>query len=202
MWKKGNVMNRRLTLAQYRGIDLFFFSVMLVISETVITLAATRWFPDQLYTVSVTAALTMIVMMRWGPWCAVHALLGGLVFCVASGAGARQYAVYCVGNLMGLACLPVLRAIGGERVRKDVLLSLLTALLTQLLMQLGRGVLAVLAMGASSAQFFAFFTTDALSDLFSMVIIWIARRLDGMFENQVNYLLRIQKGEDERSGFS
>ena len=132
-------MNRRLSLAQYRGIDLFFFAVMLAISETLVTVAASRWFPDQLYTVSVTAALTAIVMMRWGPWCAIHAVLGGLVFCLASGASARQYFVYCAGNLAGLGSLLLLRAFGGERIRGDVLLSLLMALLTQLLMQLGRG---------------------------------------------------------------
>ena len=195
-------MNRQMSLQQYRAIDLGLFAVMLAISETVITLAATRWFPDQLYTVSVTAAITAIVLMRWGPWAAIHAVFGGFVFCLASGATTPQYLIYCAGNLMGLLSLLLIRAFGGERIRADVLLSLLFALVTQLLMQLGRGVMAALVLKASAGQVFAFFTTDALSDLFSMVIIWIVRRLDGMFEDQVNFLLRTQKArEDERSGF-
>ena len=70
-------MNRRLSLKQYRNLDLFFFAVMLCISETLIVNAAIRWYPDQLYTVSVSAAITAIVMMRWGGLAAIHAVLGG-----------------------------------------------------------------------------------------------------------------------------
>ena len=32
--------------------------------------------------------------------------------------------------------------------------------------------------------------------LFTGVILWIARRLDGIFENQKHYLLRIHKTEN------
>ena len=195
-------MNRRMSLKQYRGLDLFFFALMLVISETVIVLAATRWFPGQLYTVSVTAAITAIVLMRWGPWAGIHAAVGGFVYCLVSGAEGSQYIIYCIGNLLSLLALLPLRLMGGERIRGDALYSMGFALCVQLLMQLGRAIVAMLLLRAAVGQALAFFTTDALSDLFSMVIVWIARRLDGMFENQVNYLLRIQKqGEDERSGF-
>ena len=195
-------MNRRMSLKQYRGLDLFFFALMLVISETVIVLAATRWFPGQLYTVSVTAAITAIVLMRWGPWAGIHAAVGGFVYCLVSGAAGSQYIIYCIGNLLSLLALLPLRLMGSERIRGDALYSMGFALCVQLLMQLGRAVAAMLLLRAAVGQALAFFTTDALSDLFSMVIVWIARRLDGMFENQVNYLLRIQKqGEDERSGF-
>ena len=38
--------------------------------------------------------------------------------------------------------------------------------------------------------------------LFTLVLIWIARRLDGIFEDQKHYLLRVHEQEqEERGGF-
>ena len=91
-------VNRHMTLKQYRNLDLFLFAVMLIISESLIVNAAIRWFPDQLYTVSVCAAIVSIVLMRWGPWAAVHAVLGGLVYCFWAGGTPKQYLIYMVGK--------------------------------------------------------------------------------------------------------
>lgn len=194
-------MKRQLTFAEYRGIDLCLFAAMLVFSEFIITTAATRWFPGQPFTVSVTAAICAIVMMRWGFWAGIHAVVGGLVFCMVSGATARQYLVYCVGNLAGLGAIAYLRIVGKERIRKDKLLSMLTGVVTLLLMQLGRAMMA-LALGSELSTCVGFFTTDALSGLFAMVIIYIVRNLDGIFEDQKLYLIRLQKqNEKEKGGF-
>ena len=153
-------MNRRFSFQQYRTIDLILFAVMLVFSEAVIVTAARFWFPDQLYTVSVVAALTAIVMMRWGPWAAIHAVLGGAVFCFVSGATAGQFVIYCIGNLGSLAGLLLIRLWGKEAIREDVFRSLAFAIATQLCMQLGRGLVA-LAMGHELSRCVGFITTDA-----------------------------------------
>lgn len=192
-------MKRQLSFQQYRAIDLAMLAALLFITETLIVKAARWWFPDQLYTVSVVGALTAIVLMRWGPWAGIHALLGGAVFCLASRGSARQLIIYCVGNLFSLFMLLPLKALGGERIRLDPVLSVLFGLLTLLLMQLGRA-LTALALGTELQTCLGFFTTDALSLLFTGVIVWIARRLDGIFENQKHYLLRIHK-EEEKGGF-
>ena len=76
-------MNRSFSFKQYRGIDLTLFALILCVTEMLIVNAARFWFADQLYTVSAVAAVTAIVLMRWGPWAAIHAVLGGLVFCLA-----------------------------------------------------------------------------------------------------------------------
>ena len=192
-------MNRQLSFQQYRTIDLTLFAVMLCISETVIVTAATRWFSDQLYTVSVVAAVVSIVLMRWGPWAAIHAFLGGFVFCFLSRGTATQYIIYCIGNLFSLLSLLLLRAFGKERIRTDSFLAVGFALCTQLEMQLGRALVA-LAMGTELARCVGFVTTDVLSGLFTALIVWIARRLDGIFEDQKHYLLRVN-GEEEKGGF-
>ena len=193
-------MKRQLSFQQYRAIDLAMLAALLCVTETLIVKAATWWFADQLYTVSVVGALTAIVLMRWGPWAAIHAVLGGAVFCLASHGNMRQLLVYCLGNLFSLLALVPLKFLGGERIRLDSILSVCFGVGTLLLMQLGRAVTA-LVLGTDFQTCLGFFTTDALSLLFTGLIIWIARRLDGIFENQRHYLLRIHNTEEEKGGF-
>ena len=193
-------MKRQLSFQQYRAIDLAMLAALLCVTETLIVKAATWWFADQLYTVSVVGALTAIVLMRWGPWAAIHAMLGGAVFCLASHGNMRQLLVYCLGNLFSLLALVPLKFLGGERIRLDSILSVCFGVCTLLLMQLGRA-LTALVLGTDFQTCLGFFTTDALSLLFTGLIIWIARRLDGIFENQRHYLLRIHNTEEEKGGF-
>ena len=193
-------MKRQFSFQQYRAIDLAMFAALLCITETMIVKAATWWFPDQLYTVSVVGAVTAIVLMRWGPWAAVHAVLGGAVFCFASHGSAKQLLIYCAGNLFSLLMLLPLKYLGGERIRLDGILSVLFGVCTLLLMQLGRALVAFV-LGTEFQTCLGFFTTDALSLLFTGLILWVARRLDGIFENQRHYLLRIHNTEEEKGGF-
>ena len=59
-------MNKQITLAQYRTVDLTIMAVLMTASQVVIQAAATLWFPEQLYIVSPVAAVVTLVMMRWG----------------------------------------------------------------------------------------------------------------------------------------
>ena len=190
-------MARQRSLGEYRAIDLGCFVLMTALFEPVLHFAATRLFPAEPYTVSVTAAITAIVMMRWGPWAAVHAAFGGVLACLLSKARWDQYLIYGAGNLLSLAALLLLKAWGKEETRKDVLRSIGFALMTALLMQLGRAILA-LALGNDWRICLGFFTTGVITDLFTVVIVWISRRLDGIFEDQIHYLLRIQKEPQNR----
>ena len=194
-------MKHQLTLSQYRNVDLSLFAVILTVFEWLIATAATRWFPGELYTVSAVGAVCSIVLMRWGGWAAIHAVLGGVVFCIACGGTGRQLAIYAIGNLGCLGSLLLLKWMGPRRIREDKLYAMLFGLVTQLLMQLGRALVA-LALGTQPANCVGFLTTDALSDLFTMVILYIARQLDGVFENQKDYLIRLQAEQrKEKGGF-
>ena len=190
-------MARQRSLAEYRAIDLGCFVLMLAVFEPVLHFAATKLFPAEPYTVSAVAALTAIVMMRWGPWAAIHAVFGGVLACLLAGARWDQYLIYGLGNLLSLAALLLLKAWGKEETRRDVLQSIGFGLVTALLMQLGRAILA-LALGSDWRICLGFFTTGVITDLFTVVIVWIARRLDGIFEDQIHYLLRIQKESQKR----
>ena len=83
--------------------------------------------------------------------------------------------------------------VGKEKVRTSTL-GMLYPILVLLLMQTGRAIVALL-LGAEPANIVGFYTTDSLSMLFTFVIIWIARRLDGVYEDQIHYLLRVNAKE-------
>lgn len=174
------------------------FAVMLAIFEYIIVHAANWWFPEQPFTVSLAASITSIVYMRWGAWGGLHAAEAGVVFCFFSGATGEQYIIYCAGNLLSLLAVPVLKKLGKEKVRTSRL-GLLFPVFVLLLMQAGRAAMALL-LGAEAGGLLEFFTTDSLSLLFTLVIIWIAQKLDGIYEDQKHYLLRIHAQEEEKGG--
>lgn len=188
-------MKQQLTWKQYRSIDLTLLGLTLVIFEFIIIRAASWWFPSQPYTVSLAAAITSIVYMRWGWWGGIHAALAGGVFCFFYDGRPDQYMIYIVGNLFSLAAVPVLKKLGPERVRTGQSSSLLFPLAVILLMQGGRTAVATV-LGTPFLEALGFFTTDALSILFTLVIIWIARRLDGIYEDQKHYLIRIHEEKE------
>ena len=192
-------MNEQRTVGQYRAIDLSLFALMVMIAETLLVTAATRWFPREAYTVSATAALTAIVMIRWGPWAAIHAFFGGLVFSMASGAVPKQYAIYCIGNELALLMLLLIRKMGDERIRGSGFAAALYGIGTLLLMQVGRGLVSLI-FGTAPAVALGFITTDVVSLIFTAVILWIARRLDGVLENQFHYLRRVRKEREREEG--
>ena len=192
-------MSQKRTLQGYRRIDLTLFAVILAAFEYLVCHAALRLFPSQPFTVSVTPVITAIVLMRWGPWAAVHAVLGGLVYSAAAGGGPKQILIYCLGNLFSLGALGLKKALGAEEIRQHTGKSLLFGLCVVLLMQLGRALIS-LVLGVEAAAAGLFFTADVITDLFTLTVIWIVRRLDGVFEDQKHYLRRLDEEERKEKG--
>lgn len=191
-------MKNQITFSQYRAIDLSILMAMLGFSQLLIHFAASFWFPDQLYVVSPVAAVTTLVMMRWSGFGAIHAVLGGLLFAAVSGGGWQQYMIYGGGNLLSLLALLMLNFFGKEKVRQSGFLSLTFGLSVQILMQIGRAGLAAV-LGYPFDVCLRFITTDTLSWLFTAFVVWIMGRVDGLFEDQKHYLLRMeQERQNER----
>ena len=147
------------SLSQYRAIDCSLFALMLMVFETVIIRAATGWFPAEAWTVSLVPAITAIVMVRWGPWCAIHAVLGGIVTVLGLKGSGLQFLVYGAGNLAVLAVWPLLKRWGWKKLHQNVLVNFLFAALTVLAMQLGRALVA-LVTGTPVNGLPLFITTD------------------------------------------
>ena len=193
-------MKRQISLSQYRAIDLTILTALMAASQLAIHLAVSFWNADETgYIVSPVAAVTALVMMRWSLWAAVPASLGGVVLTLLCGGSAQQLLIYAAGNLLSMLMLVYLKLLGKERVRGNTALTLIFAILVQLLMQLGRAA-ASFCLGHPLQACWDFITTDALSILFTLVIIWIVRRVEGLFEDQKHYLLRIQQERSVKGG--
>jgi energy-converting hydrogenase Eha subunit A len=184
-------------LAKYRATDLFIWALILCLFETLIVKAGTTLFASQPYTVSLVPAVVAIVYMRWGVYGMVHAFLGGLILCLASGFGleVKQGAVYAVGNLLSATVLLWLKG-REKKIRDSWLLSAIFASAVAFLMQAGRAVVSLI-LGDTPSGAVSFVATDVLSGVFALVLVLIARRMDGVFEKQVSYLLRVQEAEKE-----
>ncbi|MCM1298970.1 MAG: hypothetical protein NC203_03505 [Firmicutes bacterium] len=180
-----------LTFKQYRAIDLTILSVVLAVCEFLTAKAATAWFPGQLYALSPTVTVVCIVMMRWNGYAAIHAALGGLIFCLTSGANEKQILIYCVGNCFGLAALTLFKVFGKKKIKDKFGFTVLFTLAAFVGTQLGRWLVGLL-LGGSPDTIIVFLTTDSLSLLFAIVVVLISRKADGLFEDQKEYLVRMQ----------
>ena len=195
----GDAVQGQKGIGQYRGIDLFLFAVLLAVFETVIVKAAVSWFPREAWMVSAVPAVAAIVMVRWGPWCAVHAVLGGVVTTAAVGGGWQQYLIYGIGNLAVLAVLPLEKKWGWKKLRESTPVNLLFGALAVLAMQLGRAVVA-LVLGLRLEAALRLVTTDSITYIFTLAIVWAASRPDGLLEDQVHYLKRLSHEPDGKEG--
>jgi hypothetical protein len=193
-------MDRQISLSQYRAIDLAILTGLMAASQLAIHFAVGFWKAEMTgYIVSPVAAVVALVMMRWNLWAAIPAIVGGVVLTLLGGGSAQQMLIYSGGNVLAMVAMAYLKFLGKERVRGNAVLTLIFAALVQLLMQFGRAAVAFL-LGNPLAACWDFITTDAMSILFTLVIIWIARRVEGLFEDQKHYLLRVQREQSVKGG--
>ena len=187
-----------LTFKQYRNIDLSIFAALLIISEGIATVATGKWFAAQPVAITTTFVFICIMMMRWSGFAAISAVLGGLVFCIASGAGITQIVIYAVGNCLSLVAMLWFKAFGKDEIRKDGFKLSLFVLSAYVLTQLGRWIVS-LCFGGSLWNLVGYLTTDIISLLFAFVIMFILRGVDGMIEDQKAYLFRLERQRKEEA---
>ncbi len=190
-------MERERSLTSYKSADLMIWIVMLGVFETLICKAGSSWFPEQPYILSLVPALSVIIYMRWSLWGVMYAAIGGVFTSLGLSGDVKQMIIYAVGNMFSVLVFLFLKTLGKERVRNSFFLSALSALLTALLMQAGRGIVS-LVMGSGIAAVADFITTDALSGVFAVIITAVVRRRDGVFEDQISYLVRLKREEEEK----
>lgn len=189
-----------ITFKQYRNIDLTILAVLVLVFETITTFATNKWFYAQPVAISITLTMTCVSMMRWSGYAALHAMLGGFVFCTASGASLEQYGIYCLGNLFALAALILIKLWGKEKIRNSIPRLMLFVLIAYMGMGIGRWLVSLL-FGGDLMALVVYLTTDIITLLFAEVIVVLLRKVDGMIEDQKTYLLRLdeERKEEENS---
>lgn len=198
MWKRSErefFFTRKmkaLTYNQYRIINILLLTVVYSVVEAAISLGANIWFPELPYVLSLSVMFVSLEMMRWNWYAVIAALVSAIITCFFSGAVAEQYLIYILGNLTMLLGVFFLKKVGKDRVRASVLLTLVYVLLEFVLAEVGRGIVAII-LGSEPLIIVQFLTTDVLTGFFAVVVIFILRRTDGMFEDQRAYLLRLEE---------
>ncbi len=188
---------KNISFNQYRAIDLTMLALVTAVFEAITAFAATKWFPGELYAVSPTIAMMCIVMMRWGGFAAINAVLSGMAFSLASGATGKQTLIYVLGNCFALLALFLFKYPGKNKIKDKFYFTLLFVFAAYMGAQIGRWLVATLCGGAADS-IIMFFATDTLSLLFSVVIVLISRKADGLFEDQKSYLIRMDKARRKK----
>ena len=171
------------TFNQYRTANITIMTLLFSVAEALIVLGAGRWFPELPYTLSLNILFMSLEIVRWRGAGAISAVAGGIVFCLASGADARYYAIYCIGNLFAMLVLIFIKFVGRKKVRQDVLLTILYVVLVFLLACIGRYCVSLIFI-REPLMIVQYLTTDLLSLIFAIIAILVARNADGIFEDQ------------------
>jgi hypothetical protein len=196
-----------LSLKQYRAVDLTIFLVLTVAFDAIGIVAINSWFSGGVYfSVSLLFTLLPLVLMRWGGYAVIHAAAAGATFCLAfslsSGGGVmwQDYLIYIVGNSFSLLVLLLNRFVGKEKIRGNAWLSIAYVVLVYILVELGRSLMAMFMLQPFSTIIVSFLRADALSTVFAVIVILVARRQNGLFEDQIHYLQRLadERAEERR----
>jgi hypothetical protein len=194
---------RLISIKQYRLTDLFVFALILALSE-LLGYFAIIWFPGYAtFTFSLMLPISLIVLMRWG-WLSVFYPVGaGLIYCLlnAEGFQASTYLTYCIGNACMALVLIYVKLVGREKIAKKFYLSAILVILAWLAINLGRSAISAMFGNnffSSLLSFCSISDNGVLSLVMAIIIIAIMRKLDGMFEDQKAYLLRLEREKKER----
>lgn len=197
--------SRKISIQQYRFTDLFLFAIILIVSELV-SYYASKAYPMDI-TFSFMIPIVLLVMIRWGWPGVIYAVMAGALDCLMSIGTATPYQVasYIIGDaFIGFMLLPVY-LYGKEKIAKVWWKTALFAVGGWLCVYLGRSLVWLISAAIFPAEgvsmwsgFISFAAGDVLSLIMALVVILVLRRLDGMFEDQVEYIKRIDRERREK----
>ena len=188
----------------YRAIDLCIMTAIIIIGELILSFASNVWFKLDSLAISITLPILLIVSMRWG-WRVVYpAAIGGLMSCLFSQiSGGQKFTLQLlliseVGTLTILFSLVWFKLIGKQKTKENLAIALCFAIVMYLLNSVGSGIATAIVNGDGLfACIVLYFTRNSITCLFAAIIIIIVRKLDGVFEDQKTYLLRLEKQKEQ-----
>lgn len=180
---------------KYMAIDLLIFLGLMFILEG-LNLWAVSKFNNEVVTLSIVTAITLIVIMRWGAYGLIHSALGGLFYCVFNNAFVKavtvdQYVIYIIGNLFIAFILIFTKFVGKQKIRDSVGWTILYCIIGFILVDFGRAVVSLFFTLEFGSVLLRFLSVDALNCAITIVIMLVARKQNGVFEDQIHYLNRI-----------
>lgn len=192
--------SRLISVKQYRATDLFIFALILIIFDLLVHYTPMLFSGEAIFSFCLTVPITLLIMIRWG-WCSVFFAVGDAVLLTVINNPSmwQSYLCYGVGNASLMLLLLATKFIGKKRITSKWYFTALFFIcgwvvqnMTISVMNAICGFSFVSCLGLN----FGFGITGALSLAMGLVITMVMRRLDGMYEDQIEYLKRI-KGERE-----
>ena len=101
-----------------------------------------------------------------------------------------------IGNVFALISLAYFKLFGKEGVRNSFLKTLLFASTSYVAVALGRWLIS-LFFGAGFKELVGFVSSDVISLVFAVAIIYSCRSVDGLVEDQKKYVLRVNEKKEE-----
>lgn len=175
------------------------FTVIAAIAELV-CFYAQGWFPDAAYfTLNLMLPVITLVLVRWGWRGIIVAVLESLLYCVIRGSVWQGYIIYMVGNLAITVELLIIWLLK-DRLNKHWYWAFLLVLAGWTAVNLARACLYAICYGnflSAMATMFGISDGGLLALGIGELVILVCRKLDGLFENQKRYLLRLDKERKE-----
>lgn len=196
--------SRFISLRQYRITDLIIFAAILTVFD-LLAHYAVRWFGvmGNIYTFTLTVPITLLIMIRWG-WVSVfYAVYDGILLSLINNTHVWQsYLCYSVGFSFIMLLLLMTKFMGKEKIASTWYFTALFAFLGWLLTTLGTSVMLTIVNGANFLIVLLNNTMNYMFGLISLtmaiVLLLVFRKLDGMFEDQKHYLLRLDEERKEK----
>lgn len=193
--------SRLISLRQYRLTDLFIFAAILVVFD-LLAYYAPKFMPNSaVFTFMLTVPMVVLVMIRWG-WPSVFFAIGdGIAISLMYNANSWQsYVSFVCGNSCIMLLLIVIKFIGKQKITEKWYFSVLFVVSAWILSNLGTSCVQAICgydfltcLGGN----FGISVNGLMSLAIGVVLILILRKLDGMFEDQKHYLLRLDAERKE-----
>lgn len=188
-----------MSFKQYRTLDLTIFIGMYALCEYLVVKAATVWF-DEPYSISIMLPLLAIVMMRWDKYSVIHAIVYALLFVYYQQGNLNQYIIYLVGNLGFMLMLIYVNKVGKDKIRSSFFDASLYMVVGFLLMEIFRGIASMVVAGSNIGVILQFVMTDMLSLVFAILVVIVVRKMEGIFQDQKQYLLELNSQKENIDG--
>lgn len=186
-------MNKRLSFKEYRAIDLLIYTAIVIIFE-IISQKAVSWLNVSI-SFSLFFALSLLVIMRWNFYAIIPVLGSQITYSIMLGSSLKNYLVYIIGSIF--IFIVTLFFVKGKEKMKNPWIIVLYIFSGYFAVEIGRSFIAIFFGSSFFKTLVGFLGTDIINIFIAFLIIFIARRQDGVFEDQKSFLIRKEK-EDQK----
>jgi hypothetical protein len=116
------------------------------------------------------------------------------MYCLINDGSWKGYIIYSIGNLFVASNLILIKYAGKENICRNTYILIAYMLCGYLSMNIGRTLISLIFSLDFTNQFLRYIFSDALNAVIGLIIILIARKQDGIFEDQMAYLKRQNEG--------